>query len=121
MNDQIARDFYLLVVILSDENQLDTILLAMTGICGSQVTVIDGITASETLSQQIPMFAQLLGIGRGRVCKVLLSTVTEPDAVTRLAGLLNDAGIDFIGRSMGEMFTIRLSETILTGMETCRL
>jgi hypothetical protein len=117
MNECDSKNLVLLVVVLVDDTFLDDLLLAMTGICSSTVTVIDGVFASENLAQ-IPLFAQLMGTGRGRACRVVFAATGVADPVQNLLDLLKKAKIDFMKRGLGDIFTIGLEHLATSGPDT---
>ena len=113
MSNSVKKDVSLLMVALYDSTYLDDILLGITSISGARVTILDGITSTENLSQNIPMFAHLIGMTGDQGCKVLFSATTTEQPVTQLLALLDAAGVDFVGRSLGEIFCFKLCEAVL--------
>lgn len=113
MNNPVRNDVSLLLVALHDDTYLDDIMLGVTGICGGRVVVIDGTISNENLTQNIPMFAHLMGMTGNRGCKILLAAATVEQPVTQLLTLLEQAGIDFVGDSLGEIHCLKVCESVL--------
>ena len=113
MNNYIKTDIYLLMVALFDDSYLNEILLGLTSISMGQVTLIDAVSGTENLSQSIPMFAEFAGMRGKKFCKILFSAVSEEKPASRLINELNEAGLDFVGLSIGEIYAIKTSEAVL--------
>ena len=113
MNNTIRTDTYLLMVALFDDLYLNEILLGLTSISLGQVILVDAVSGTENLSQNIPMFAEFAGMRGKKFCKILFSTVSGEKPASRLVDNLNEAGLDFIGQSMGEIYAMKISEAVL--------
>ena len=113
MNNSVRKNLYLLIVVLFDESYLDEILLGVESISVGNVITVDAVSGAENISQSIPMFAELIGLGGRRLCKILFSAVTVGNPASRLIDILNEAGLDFAGLSIGEIYTIRLLEAVV--------
>jgi hypothetical protein len=112
VNAPIRNDITLLVVALYDDSRLDDILLGITGVTGARVTILEGLSSAENISQNIPMFAHLIGMTGKKGCKVLLSATTVENPVTLLLELLENAGIDFVRDSLGEIYCIKVGQAL---------
>ena len=113
MNGSIRQNMHLLIVVLFDNTLLDDIILGMTGISGGRVTMIDGVSGSENLSQAIPMFAEFVNMGGRQFCKVLCTCVEDSSPIKHLLEILNTAGIDFQENISGEIYDIPLGGAIV--------
>ena len=113
MSALVKTDMQLLVVALYDEAFIDDVILGLTSVSGAQVTVIDAVTGSQNLSGYIPMFAEIIGVTTRRYCKILLTCVKDDSPAARFVEALQEAGIDFSGDSLGEVYAIPLSGAIV--------
>lgn len=113
MNDIVETDTSLVIVALFDDTYIDDIFLGLTSISGGRVIMLDAMCDAAGISPAIPMFAELLGMGGKKHCKLLFSAVHDPQPAVSLIKQLNDAGIDFVGLKIGEIYTIRLDESVL--------
>ena len=113
MSNNVKKDLYLLVVVLFDDSYLDEILLGIESISGGMVITVDGVAGIENISHAIPIFAELVGMSGRKICKILFSAVTVENPASRLIEILDEAGLDFAGLSVGEIYTIKLSEAVV--------
>ena len=113
MNNSVKKNLNLLIVVLFDESYLDEILLGVTSISGGRVITVDAVSGAENISQVIPIFAELVGLGGKKICKIIFSAVTVENPASRLIDILNESGLDFAGLSIGEIYTVRLSEAVV--------
>ncbi len=104
----------LLVVSLFDDSCIEDVILGMTTVSGGHVTMMDAVSGTQNLSQVIPMFAEFVGMGGKRFCKVLVTCVDDPEPVDELLDALQGGGIDFIGDALGEIYVMPLSQAVLT-------
>ncbi|MHB9029725.1 MAG: hypothetical protein ACYC9O_13240 [Candidatus Latescibacterota bacterium] len=111
-NNPVRRDMHLLIVALFEESYVDNLVLSLTSIGGGHVTIIDGISGTRNLSEAIPFFAEFLGMGSRKICKVLLTAVSQRDPVVHLLEVLEEADIPFAEKGLGEVYAIPLSEAI---------
>jgi hypothetical protein len=112
---------HLLIVVLFEESYVDNLVLSLTSIGGGQVTVLDGVSGTRNLSEAIPFFAEFLGMGSRKICKVLLTAVSQREPVTHLLEVLEEADIPFVEKSLGEIYAIPLSEAVATEGEMYEL
>ena len=113
MNDEVNKNMHLLIVALLDDHYLDDVILGLTSVSGGQVTSIDAVSGTQNLSQAIPMFAEFLGMGGKRFCKIMFTCVSDSDPASRLIEELRGGGLDFTGLSLGEVYTVPLAESIV--------
>jgi len=113
VSEAVKKDMCLLIVALLDDNYLDDVILGLTSVSGGQVTMIDAVSGTQNLSQAIPMFAEFVGMGGKRFCKVLVTCVADPRPASRLLEALEEGGLDFAGKSLGEIYTVPLSEAVV--------
>ena len=113
MKNNIQKNSYLICVVLFDDRYLDEILLGLTSISEGNITIIDAVSGEENLSRSIPIFAQFVGMTGKKLCKVLFSMVTIENAASNLIDALLEAGLDFAGLSIGEIYVVKLSEALV--------
>lgn len=113
MSNRIRKDMHLLVVALFDDSYLEDVILGLTSISGAQVTIVDAISGTQNLSHAIPMFAEFVGMGGKRFCKILMTCVSEPNSVERLLEGLSEGGLEFDKLDIGAIYTIPLSEAVV--------
>ena len=113
MNNPIKTNMSLLVVALFDDSYLDDVILGLTSVSGTTVTMVDAVSGTQNLSQAIPMFAEFVGMGGKRFCKVLFTCVSESKPATRLLEVLKEGGLEFADLDIGEIYTIPLSESVV--------
>ena len=113
MNNQEKTGLHLLIVVLFERAVLDDVILGLTSLSGGRVTIIDGVSGTQNLSQSIPMFAEFLGTEGKLYCKVLVTCVSEANAVDRLVNVLTEGNVDFIGDNLGEIYDIPLAQALL--------
>lgn len=112
MTDAIRTGMHLVVVVLFDESCIGDVILGLTSISGGHVTMLDAVSGAENLSHVIPMFAEFSGRGGHRYCKVMFTCVQDDDPVGRFIGMLENAGYDFVGDGLGEVYAVRLSQAV---------
>jgi hypothetical protein len=103
---------HLLIVSLFEESYVDNMVLSLTSIGGGQVTIIDGVSGTRNLSEAIPFFAEFLGMGSKKICKILLTAISHREPVAHLLEVLAEADIPFVEKNLGEIYAISLSEAI---------
>ena len=113
MNNDVKHNMHLLIVALLDDAYLDDVILGLTTVSGGQVTMLDAVSGTQNLSQAIPMFAEFVGMGGKRFCKVLVSCVSDPEPASSLLEELTEGGLDFAGKGLGEIYAIPLSESVV--------
>jgi len=113
VSNPMKKGMHLLVVALNDDTYLENVTLGLTTVSGGQVTMVDGVSGAQNLSRAIPMFAEFLGMGGKRFCKVLMTCTFEPEPARRLLEELNEGGLDFIGLGIGEIYAVPLSEAVI--------
>ncbi len=113
MSTAVRKNMNLLVVALLDDSYLDDVILGMTSVSGGQVTMVDGVSGTQNLSQAIPMFAEFVGMSGKRFCKILFTCVADQDAVTSLLDELEEGGLDFVDAAIGEIYSMPVSQAVL--------
>ena len=103
----------LLIVVLRDGEALGTVILALTGVSGGLVTMIDAVTGFRSLSHSIPLFAALTGTNGKKYCKILMTCVEGNDSASRLVQVLAESGLRPRDIGIGEIFSVPLSEAFL--------
>ncbi len=111
-SNPVRKDMHLLVVVLFEESYADTLILSLTSVGGGQVTILDGVSGTQNLSQSIPFFAEFLGMGGRKVCKILVSAVPGPEPTLHLLEVLEEADIQFVEKDLGEIYAIPLSGAV---------
>ncbi len=101
------------MVVLFDDSYMEDVILAITSISGSQVTMIDAVSGTRNLSQAIPMFAEFVGMGGKRFCKVLLACVSIEEPAVQLLEALEEFGLKFTESGIGEIYTLPLAEAVV--------
>ena len=117
MNGSMKTGMHLVVVVLFDDSALGDIILGLTSISGGFVTMIDGVSGTENLSQAIPMFAEFADMGGRRFCKVLFTCISKPNPVDNLLEILSEGGIDFAQSGYGEIYDVPLDQAFIIGEE----
>jgi len=104
---------HLLFVLLPNDACLENVVLALTGVSGGLVTMIDAVSGISDMTRGLPVFAGILGTNRRRFCKMLVTCVEGDNPVRRFFDMLSDAGIDRDDCGVGEAFSVPLREAVV--------
>ena len=104
---------HLLIVALLDDTYLEDVILGLTTISGGQVTMVEAVSGTQNLSRAIPMFAEFVGMGGKKFCKILLTCVSDSKPATSLLEGLAEGGLDFAGKGIGEIYAVPLTEAVI--------
>jgi len=113
VSNVIKKNMSLLIVALLDDSYLDDVILGMTTVSGGQVTMVDAVSGTQNLSQAIPMFAEFVGMGGKRFCKLLVTCVSDQEPVKLLLEALEEGGLDFVDAGIGEVYSLLLTEAVV--------
>ena len=113
MSETVKRDMCLLCVILLDDACLENVVLALTGVSGGLVTMVDAVSGMSNLSQAIPMFAEIVGTKGKRFCKILVTCVEGESPLQRFFDILSAAGIDRNECGICEAFSVSLTVAVV--------
>lgn len=110
MSDTVHTGKSLLIVVLNDVDSLGNAILALTGVSGGLVTMIDAVGGSHNLSRSIPLFAIIAGSDVKRYGKILITCVEGCDSASRFTQFLAESGFTPQDLGIGEIHSVPLSE-----------
>ncbi|MDI6839572.1 MAG: hypothetical protein QMD71_01745 [bacterium] len=104
---------YLLIIILYNEEDLDSVLSCLIELGIEDAITIDSESMERTLAYKVPIFAGIRFSLRGRVYSKMIIAIAENAGTGKeIVKLLKGVGIDFEKEGVGRIITLKI-ESIL--------